>query len=1097
MSDFTHLHVHSYYSLMDGLNSPDELMQAAKEMGQSALAITDHGTLSSHRELQDAAINHGLKPILGVEAYLSPTDRFDRREVKKRDDNTALYNHLIVIAKNEAGLKNLHSLSEIAWREGYYHKPRIDREVLSEKREGLIVLSGCRGSVIAKAVERGDMEEAHQWMKYFVDEFGEDFYVELQPDNPYEINKGLLDLADQYGIKPTVTADCHFARPEDRAVEEAMLILSTSPKQDRNYNYENTKHVKDVFERFNMLYPDRPISFEKLDLFIRGRGDMYSTLTEQGLARDDMFDSTMEIAEKIGDYEYHKKLDLLPVPKGENPHAILTRKVMAGLKALGLDDKEEYVARANEELDIIGSKGFSSYFLIEGNMVQWARNKEIMVGPGRGSAAGSLVAYALGITQVDPIKFGLLFFRFIDPARDDYPDIDTDFEDRRRGEVKNYLRKQFKNVASISTYAYFKDKGVVRDVARVFGIPVGEVNKVMKVVDTFEEFETSPNAKWFRDAYPEVLEYAQKLRGRIRSSGMHAAGVVVSKEPIEKYAPIETRTEPGDKVSGRIPVVALAMDAAADIGFIKFDILGLKTLAVISDTLAEVNKRSATQIDLLSIELNDPAVLKDLSNGFTKGVFQCEAVPYTSLLKEMGVDSFDDLAASNALVRPGAKNTIGKSYIARKQGREQVRYAHDILEEFTSDTYGCILYQEQVMLACVKLGGMTMGEANKVRKIIGKKKDVKEFEQYREQFVEGASKHVSKAVAEAMWHDFEAHAGYSFNKSHAVAYSMLSYWTAWLKHYYPLEFMYSILKNEGDKDKRTEYLIEAKRLGIRILLPHVNKSEMDFSIEGDAIRFGLANIKYISDNVGGKIMAQRPFASYAHLQNVAMEKGSGINSRTVQALNLVGAAVFDDNPRTGQEPYYYYEYLNIPRFGGHTFPDHVQEKIRPLDEYTEDETFIVNVMVKSVKRGKGWSRVEVVDETGTAGIFHNENTLIEPGTMYFILVGRNRINRFVTVEEVYKSLNKPTEDAFIKYLIEKELYVTEGFYYVVRLEKKKTKAGKLMGNLILANWKGDMRHVLVFPQTFASTYGKIKEGETVSVSLKKLEDGGLCLNSIE
>lgn len=1094
--DFAHLHVHSYYSLMDGLNSPEELCEAAKDMGQTHLAITDHGTLSAHREMQEAAEKTGLTPILGVEAYLSPTDRFDRRDVKKREDNTQLYNHLIILAKDADGLKNLQTLSEIAWREGYYYKPRIDKDVLSEYGDGLIVLSGCLNGVVAKAIERGNDEEARGWLTFFKDRFGDDFYIELQPDNPYDINAALLRYADEYGIKPTVTADCHFARPEDRAAEEAMLILSTNPKPAKGQDYDSTKHIVDIFERFNALYPERPISFEKLDLFIRGRGDMYSTLEAQGLARPDMFDSTLEIADKIGSYNYPKNLELLPIPKGKNPSAVLRTKVAHGLRNRGLADKPEYMERALEELQIIEDKNFSSYFLIEGNMVQWAKNKDIMVGPGRGSAAGSLVCYALGITEVDPIKYGLLFFRFINPERNDFPDIDTDFEDRRRGEVKDYLRKQFKNVASISTYTYFKDKAVVRDAARVFSVPIGDVNKVMKVVETFEDYERSANAKWFRDKYPEVLEYARKLRGRIRSTGMHAAGVIVSREPIENYAPIETRTDPNDKVAGRVPVVAYDMKVAESIGFIKFDVLGLKTLAVISDTLKEINDRHAEDVDLNLIPLDDPAIYADLSNGFTKGVFQCEAVPYTSLLKEMKVKDFNDLAASNALVRPGAKNTIGTSYIARKQGREQTRYVHEIMEPHLSDTYGCILYQEQVMLACVHLGGMTMAEADKVRKIIGKKKDVREFDEYRERFVQGASQHVHEKVAEGLWHDFEAHAGYSFNKSHAVAYSLLSYWTAWLKHYYPLEFMYAILKNEGDKDKRTEYLIEAKRLGIKVLLPHVNKSGLDFQIEGDAIRFGLTNIKYISDNVGNKILDARPFASYADLQEKAFEKGSGINSRTVAALDAIGAASFDDNKRTGQEQYNYYEYLNIPRFGGQTFPDHTNDLVRGLNDYEEDETFVIKAMVKSIKRGIGWSRVEVVDETGSAGIFHNADTQIEPGTVYFILVAENRIVRYVPVDEVWEQIDKEPEDAFIKYLLEKDLWVTEGWYYVVRMEKKKTKAGKLMGNLVLANKDKEMRRVLVFPKTFGSVYGKIKEGSTAQFKLKKLEDGGVCLNEV-
>jgi DNA polymerase-3 subunit alpha len=443
-----------------------------------------------------------------------------------------------------------------------------------------------------------------------------------------------------------------------------------------------------------------------------------------------------------------------------------------GLLARGLDGNEEYLARLEEELQVIKDKKFAPYFMVVRNMINWAKKEGIRVGPGRGSAAGSLLCYSLGITDVDPIEHGLLFFRFINPERNDFPDIDTDIQDSRRDEVKDYLVKQYRHVASIATFLQFKDKGVVRDISRVLHIPLTDVNKVLKTIDTWDEYCMSKTTAWFREKYPEVEKYGEQLRGRIRGTGIHAAGVVTAKEPIFKYAPMETRTSPGTKE--RIPVVAVDMAEAERIGLIKIDALGLKTLSVLDDTIKIVKERHGVDIVPLEIDMDDKNVYDMLSAGHTKGVFQCEATPYTNLLVKMGVKNLDELAASNALVRPGAMNTIGKDYIARKHGKQNVDYKHLKMKSFTSDTYGCILYQEQVMQACVELGGMSMTTADKVRKIIGKKKDAKEFDQFQDQFVKGASQYLGEEGAKDLWHDFEAHAGYSFNKSHAVAYSTLS-----------------------------------------------------------------------------------------------------------------------------------------------------------------------------------------------------------------------------------------------------------------------------------------------------------------------------------
>ena len=1087
---FTHLHVHSYYSLMDGLNSPKELCQAALDAGQTAIAITDHGTLSSHREMQIAANQLGIKPILGVEAYISPTDRFDRSS--KTDKSIQAYNHIILLAKNKKGLENINILQELAWNEGFYHKPRIDREVLKEYAEGIIVLSGCLNGLISKAIEKGEFSEAKLILKDFSKTFGDDFYIEVQSHNPHEINSKLLELADELKIKAVATGDAHFAKEEDRILEEALLILSTSPKADKEMDFDMSRNMKNMLDRFNYLYPDRRISFQNYNLFIQSREEIEADFKKALINRTDIFDNTMEIANKVGEYDFNQGLDLLPVPKTDADER-LRELAVKGLESLGKASDDVYRARMEEELSVIASKNFASYFLVVGDMINWAKDTGIRVGPGRGSAAGSLVCYALGITDVDPIKYDLLFFRFINPERNDFPDIDTDFEDRRRKEVKDYLKKKFKHVASISTYTYFKDKGVVRDAARVFMVPLQEVNRALKPVDTFEDFMDSPNTKEFRLRYPEVVWLAERLRGRIRSVGVHAAGVVVAKNDLRKYAPVESREDSQDKVSGRIPVVAYDMDTVADIGLIKLDALGLKTLSVISDTLESIKKRHKKDINLSSLTLDDPKVYQMLSEGYTKGVFQAEATPYTNLLMKMGVDKFEDLVASNALVRPGAMNTVGAAYINRKHGREAVDYSHKTMKQFTENTYGVIIYQEQVMQACVYLGGMSWSEADKVRKIIGKKKDAKEFDQFKDQFIAGASKQITQKKAEQLWHDFEAHAGYSFNRSHAVAYSMLSYYTAWLKSYHPLEFMFSILKNENDKDARTEYLIEAKRLGLRVMLPHINESDIYFSLQDNGIRFGLAEVKFISDSIANKIMDKRPFVSYSDFVDKSSKKGSGINSRAIAALNSIGGAAFEDNPRTGDEKDNYYEYLGIPTFNLAGIPPRIKAQARPIDDFDDLGSFVMFGMVKSIKRGNGWARVELVDETGTIGLFHHEDTQIEPNQMYFILVGDNRIARYVNVKEI----DPNAADLFVDYLYRKEYDLEEDEYIVVNFTNYKTKAGKMMSHIVLSNAQKELTRAIVFPTLYKMSLAKMREGMKCRVVLAKLDDGTLNVKEIK
>jgi DNA polymerase III subunit alpha len=1085
------LHVHTHYSLFDGIATPQEYVDRALELGMPALAITDHGSLSGHREMYRSAKEAGIKPILGIEGYITE-DRFDHRDKDERTGPLDLvYNHIILLAKNKKGLENLNKLNEIAWTEGFFKKPRIDYEVLEKYKEGIIVSSACPSGVLAKAIEAGELAVAKKHIKWFKDVFGDDYYIEMMPHTAAEINHVLVQLADEFGVKMIATPDCHHSDPGQKEIQELKLILNTySNKVQKDATYEKSKKHENLMDRLDYLYgADRQMSFNKFEIHLLSYEEIKAAMEAQGIDRPDMYSNTLEIAKKVQDYDIKDHLNLLPVQYQE-PDRELTELAMAGLKERGLEGKQEYLDRLKEELEVIKDKNFGPYFLVVRSMIAWAKKEGIMVGPGRGSSAGSLLCYTLGITDIDPIKYGLLFFRFINPERADFPDIDTDIQDSRREEVKDYLVRQYRHVASIATFLSFKDKGVVRDIARVLNIPLSDVNKVMKLVDTWDEYCSSKSTKEFREKYPEIEKYGEQLRGRIRGTGIHAAGVVTSKEPIFKFAPLETRTTPGSKE--RIPVVAVDMEEAERIGLIKIDALGLKTLSVLKDTLTIVKERDGKDIDLLSIDMEDANIYKMLSDGHTKGVFQCEATPYTNLLVKMGVKNFNELVASNALVRPGAMNTIGKDYIARKHGKQNISYHHQVMKEFTSDTYGCILYQEQVMQACVNLGGMSMAEADKVRKIIGKKKDAKEFDQFKEKFVEGSSRFMAPNLARDLWSDFEAHAGYSFNKSHAVAYSTLSYWTAWLKHYYPIEFMYSLLKNEKDKDARTEYLIEAKRIGISVKLPHVNDSDMDFKIEGKGIRFGLTAIKYISDNIAKKFISARPFTSYKQLEEFTFTKGSGVNSRALQAMRVIGAATFPDQPRDDdQVKENLYEYLNLPEFNV-SVPSHYYAFINDVEEFEEKGSFILMGMVKSIKRGKGWSRVELLDKTGSVGIFDEEQTTIESGRTYLLLCSDNRIVSAVPADEI-----KSSDSALVKFLNYRMLPYKEEQMFVVSFKPRITKAGKKMASLTLADVDRDLHSVTVFPTSFAKAYMKIQEGNAYTFSFGKTKDGTIIMEDIK
>ena len=1076
-------------------------MARAAEIGMTHMAITDHGTLSGHREFQRAAKESGIVPILGVEAYISPTDRFDRRTKANRQDGTNIYNHVILLAQNATGLENVNKLSERAWTEGFYHKPRIDMDILGEHSEGVIALSGCLGGLLSRAITNEQPEEAERYARQFKDILGDRFFIEVQSHNPLEVNAGLMDIARKLDIRPVVTSDCHYAREEDLWLENAMLILATSPKPNPEADLSKAAKM-DFLDRYNYLYPDRMMNFEEYGIFLKSAQQHREGLAKHGIG-DDAISNTMLIANMVGEYPYHSGLDLLPkLDNGLDPAEELEKMAWDGLAKRGLDHLPEYRERLREELDIIKPR-FPMYFIIEADFVQWAIDQGIMIGPGRGSGAGSLLNYALRITNIDPIKHHLLFFRFINPERGDYPDVDTDVEINRRGDVKDYIIRKYGNVASIATFGKWQGKKAVRDAARVFRVPLAEVNAALKgadwLKDWWETWEPTERAREFTKKYPEVVDMAKFMFERINSSGIHAGGLIISSEPIEKYAPMQTGLQKGDPSKARIPVVAVDMEEAADIGFIKYDILGVKALTTIADTIKSVKTRLGIDIDLENIDMEEKEIYEEISAGHTVGLFQAEASAYTSLLFKMGgVANFDELVASNALVRPGAADSsAGAAFVARKKGEEQISFHHPIMQPFTKNTYGTCIYQEQVMLTMTELAGMSMGTADKVRKIIGKKKDVHELDPYRDEFIQGASKHITPKAAGGLWKDFEAHANYSFNASHAVAYSTVTYWTAWLKYHYPLDFMMSLLKNEKDTDTMVDYLIEAKRMGIKILLPHVNASGPDFQIEESngvqAIRYGLNNIKYISSKVSAKIIAARPFKSYAHLTEVATAKYSGINARVIASLNAVGAAAFEDNPRTGNERNNFFEYLSIPAFENKRLPMIVKAQLTPLDEFVPNETFTCTGMVRSIKTGPNWARANIVDETASIDVFLPFENDVQKGKMYVFLVANGSIAKYISVDDLMEDNDSQFKD-FLEAI--KFDDIPAGKYRVVAFNPRRTKKGEMMGSVTVCDNDKEMETALVWPSQFPMAYTKCKEGALVSMTFKELEDGGFAINTI-
>jgi DNA polymerase-3 subunit alpha len=884
MSQFVHLHLHSQYSLLDGANRLDDVLAAAAAAGQPAMALTDHGNMFGAIEFYKQAKKAGVKAIVGIEAYMAQGSRLDRNPDRRSS------NHLVLLAKNESGYKNLLKLTTSSFLEGYYYKPRIDRELLAKHSEGLICLSACLNGEINEQILGKKEKEAEAVARTYKELFGDDFFLELQDHGMQEqrlANDVLRRLATKLALPMVVTNDAHYLKKDDAFAHDVLLCIGT---QKTFADPDRLKYASDQF-------------------YVKTAAEMHALFPFDGPA----IENTLLIAERchldVPMGQFH--LPQFPVPDGSTLDAYL-----AGLARAGLDERlaeqrrrrargvelavpaeEVYRERLERELQVIAQMGFPGYFLVVWDFCRHARENGIPVGPGRGSAAASLVSYSLRITDVDPLQYDLLFERFLDPNRISMPDIDIDFCMRRRGEVINYVSGKYgrDKVAQIITFGTLAARAVIRDVGRVMGLPYGKVDRVAKMVPEMtksleEATREVDSLKAEVRSDPEVrkvVEVGIRLEGLSRHAGMHAAGVVIAPRPIEELVPLCKTNR--DEV-----ITQWDKDVIEELGLLKMDFLGLRTLTVIDDTL-QLLRLQGIAIDLAEIPLDDPQVFRLFQQGHTNGIFQFESSGMKDMLRRAAPSRFMDLAAFNALYRPGALSVgMVEEFIKRKRGEKRVQYILPETRPILEETYGVIAYQEQVMKIAVEVSGFTMTEADVLRKAMGKKKLEVMVEQ-KAKFVAGAkARGRDPRKAEQLWDYIEPFAGYGFNKAHSVAYALLAYQTAYLKVYHPVAFMAAMLTSEmASKDNVAKYMQECRGMGIAVLPPSINESNWTFTVVGDTIRFGLGAVKGIGEAAVEAILAARSrvgrFRGIAHL---AAEVGDGALNRKVFEC-LIKAGAFD------------------------------------------------------------------------------------------------------------------------------------------------------------------------------------------------------------
>jgi len=881
---FIHLHVHTQYSILDGACEISKLIERAKTLNMPSVAITDHGNMFGVKEFYDEAKKAGVKPIIGCEMYVAR--RFLQNKHDKLDSGGY---HLTLLAKNKKGYHNLVKLISKAWVEGFYYKPRIDKNLLKQYSEGLIALSGCLNGEIPSLLLNNNYKEALNVALEFKSIFGEDFYLEIQKhpsddpiknqqvyNNQLKVNELILKISKETGIKVVATNDVHFIYKEDAPAHDHLLCISTG---------------KDIDDPNRLRYTQQEWFKSKEEMLF-----LFSDLPEA-------LDNTWEIAQKVENYELNHPpiMPDFPLPEGfNNADEYLEYLTYEGAKERYGDITPQIKERLDFELSTIKKMGFPGYFLIVWDLIKAAREMGISVGPGRGSAAGSAVAYCLKITDIDPIKYDLLFERFLNPDRISMPDIDIDFDEDGREKILKWVVNKYgkDHVAHIITFGTMAPKMAIRDVARVQKLELSEADRLAKLVPerpgiTFKKaYEESPDLKKERESGKEkivqTLKYAEVLEGSIRQTGLHACGIIISREKLDEYIPICTHKD------SELYVTQYEGKHIESVGMLKMDFLGLKTLSIINDTLKNIKKSKNIDIDISKIPLDDSLTYELYSKGETNGIFQFESDGMKKYLKMLKPNRFEDLIAMNALYRPGPMDYI-PSYINRKHGRETINYDLPEMEEYLKDTYGITVYQEQVMLLSQKLAGFTKGMADSLRKAMGKK--IKSMmDQLKEKFIEGCKNNGHDVnTALKIWSDWEAFAEYAFNKSHSTCYAYISYQTAYLKAHYPAEFMAAVLsRNLSDIKKVTFFLDECRRMGINVLVPDINESDPRFTVNTDGnIRFGLAAIKDVGEAAVECIINERekngPFKNvYDFFERINL---STVNKRSLEAL--IKAGCFD------------------------------------------------------------------------------------------------------------------------------------------------------------------------------------------------------------
>ena len=881
---FVHLHFHTEYSLLDGACHIDGVMERAHELGMPAVAMTDHGVLYGAIEFYKKAKAKGIKPLLGCEVYVAP-EQMSMHEHRKSSTGSQS-NHLVLLAENEKGFRNLATLVSKAHMEGFYYKPRIDHECLSQYSEGLVGMSACLKGEIPELCVQGDMKGAIARAETYMDILGKDnFYIELQDHGIKEqriANQGLLEVAQKTGLPLVASNDVHYLQPGDWEAHDVMICLQTqSVMSDPNrMKYGSTQfYMKSPMEMLE-LFRDHP----------------------EALSR------TLEIAErcnvdlKLGDDLHFPTYN---VPEGFTQKTYLIKLTKEGLRQrYGIEDidrpKHEDEARIAErfkrEFEVIDKTGFVNYFLVVWDFIRFARDQNIPVGPGRGSGAGSIVAYALGITGIDPLKYDLIFERFLNPERVSPPDFDIDFCQYRRGEVIEYVKQKYgrESVAQIITFGTLGAKTCIRDIGRVLEIPLGECDKLAKMVPddpgmTLKKaLDQSPDFKracTSEENAKRIMKYARVLEGLPRNQGTHAAGVVIGERELIDILPLARDKD-------KEVVTQYEMKALDDVGLLKMDFLGLRTLSLIQEAVDNIKRTKGIELDIENLPMDDEATFALLNRADTVGVFQVESQGMRDLLRRIGLTRFEDLIAMIALFRPGPMNMLD-DFIGRKHGRVKIQYEHALLEPILEETYGVMLYQEQVQRAANVLAGFSLGMGDILRRAMGKKKP-EEMAKMRKKFVEGcaATNDIPKKKAEAIFDNIERFAGYGFNKSHSAAYAILSWQTAFLKAHYPVEFMAALLSSEiNNNDKLPILIAEAQQMEISVLPPNVNDSEARFKPHDEGIRFGLAGIKNVGIGAVEALVAEREAnGPYEGLIDFCVRLGSqDVNKKVLESLVKCGA----------------------------------------------------------------------------------------------------------------------------------------------------------------------------------------------------------------